>query len=97
MKNVQFVFSPDFTSVLTWSSPYLSEVLLSSLILYHIYIENQHGQLLYNDITNDTSYELYNLTVCDIYTATVIVMVSDSWLLYTSNKVTTHDEYCGGK
>ena len=34
--------------------------------------ENQHGQLLYNNITNDTSYELYNLIVCDIYTATVI-------------------------
>ena len=39
---------------------------------YHINIENQHGQLLYNDITEDTSYELYNLTVCDVYTATVI-------------------------
>ena len=32
----------------------------------------QHGQLLYNDITEDTFYELYNLTVFDIYTATVI-------------------------
>ena len=97
MKNFQFAFSPDSTSILTWSSPYLSEVLLSSLISYHIYIENQHGQLLYNDITEDTSYELYNLTVCDIYTATVIVTIIDSERLYTSNNVITHDEYCGGK
>ena len=55
---------------LTWSTPlYSSE---KTPIPYHIYIENQYGQLLYNDITEDTSYELYNLTVCDIYTATVI-------------------------
>ena len=55
---------------------------------YHIYIENQHGQLLYNDITEDTSYELYNLTVCDIYTATVIAHSGG----YSSSNVTIRDE-----
>ena len=53
---------------------------------------NQHGQLLYNDITNDTSYELYNLIVCDIYTATVIAHSGG----YSSNNVTIRDEYSGG-
>ena len=92
MKNVQFSFNSDTTSILTWSSPYLSEFLLSSLISYHIYVENQHGQLLYNDITNDTSYEIYNLTVCDIYTATVIAHSGQ----YSSSNVTTQEEYSGG-
>ena len=55
------------SSLLTWFHPFENY-----LLSYHIYIENQYGQLLYNDITEDTSYELYNLTVCDIYTATVI-------------------------
>ena len=51
---------------------------------------NQHGQLLHNDITNDTSYELYNLTVCDIYTATVIACSGE----YSSNSnVTIINEY----
>ena len=54
---------------------------------------NQHGQLLYNDITNDTSYELYNLTVCDIYTATVIAHSGE----YNSSNVTTQDQYNGGR
>ena len=62
------------------------------MISYHIYIENQHGQLLYNDITNDTSYELYNLTVCDIYTATVIAHSGE----YSSSNVNIQWEYSGG-
>ena len=72
---------------LTWS--HLHE---NYPLSYHIYIENQHGQLLYNDITNDTSYELYNLTVCDIYTATVIAHSRE----YSSNSISTKDEYSGG-
>ena len=59
---------------------------------YYIYIENQHGQFLYNDITEDTSYELYNLTVCDIYTATVIAHSGE----YSSSNVTILMEYSGG-
>ena len=55
-------------------------------------MENQHGQLLYNNITEDTSYELYNLTVCDIYTATVIAHSEG----YSSNSVTIKDEYNEG-
>ena len=62
------------------------------MISYHIYIENQHGQLLYNDITEDTSYELYNLTVCDIYTATVIAHSGE----YNSSNTTIQREYSGG-
>ena len=75
------------SSWLTWSHPFENYPLS-----YHIYIENQHGQLLYNDITNDTSYELYNLTVCDIYTATVIVHSEG----YSSNSTSTQDEFSGG-
>ena len=62
------------------------------MISYHIYIKNQHGQLLYNNITEDTSYELYNLTVCDIYTATVIANSGE----YSSSNVTIQREYNEG-
>ena len=73
---------------LIWSHPFQNYPLS-----YHIYIENQHGQLLYNDITEDTSYELYNLTVCDIYTATVTAQSGE----YSSNSTIIQDEYSGGK
>ena len=75
---------------LTWFPPLFSSK--NTPLSYHIYIENQHGQLLYNDITEDTSYELYNLTVCDIYTATVIAHSGE----YSSNNITIKYEYSGG-
>ena len=53
---------------------------------------NQHDQLLYNDITEDTSYELYNLTVYDIYIATVIAHSGG----YSSSNITVQREYNGG-
>ena len=53
---------------------------------------NQHDQLLYNDITEVTSYELYNLTVCHIYTAIVIAYSGE----YSSNNITIQKEYNGG-
>ena len=83
VEKIQFTF--DVTSSwLNWFPPFKNYPLS-----YHIYIENQHSQLLYNDITNDTSYELYNLTVCDIYTATVIAHSEG----YSSGSVTIRDEY----
>ena len=72
-----------FSGWLTWSPPFENYSLS-----YHIYVKNQHGQLLYNDITEDTSYELYNLTVCDIYTATVIAHSGG----YSSSNATAQDE-----
>ena len=76
---------------LTWSPPlFLSE---NVPISYRISIENQHGQLLSNDITYDTSYELYNLTVCDIYTATVIAHSGG----YSSSSTTIQEVYNGSK
>ena len=86
VENLWFSFNITSSSWLTWSHPFENYPLS-----YHIYIENQHGQLLYNDITNDTSYELYNLTVCDIYTATVIAHSGG----YNSSNVTTQDQYNG--
>ena len=86
-ENLYFNFSLTSSSWLTWSHPFQSYP-----ISYHIYIENQHGQLLYNDITNDTSYELYNLTVCDIYTATVIVHSGE----YSSNSTVVQSIYSEG-
>ena len=86
VENLHFSFSFTNSSWLTWSHPFENYPLS-----YHIYIENQHGQLLYNDITNDTFYELYNLTVCDIYTATVIALSGE----YISSSVTTTAEYTG--
>ena len=88
MNKLQLIFNAtDSSGWLSWSHPFKNYS-----ISYHIYIENQHGQLLYNDITNDTSYELYNLTVCDIYTATVIVHSGE----YSSSNVSTQDEYNEG-
>ena len=85
VKNLLFAFNV-ITSWLTWSHPFQNYPLS-----YHIYIENQYGQLLYNDITEDTSYELCNLTVCDIYTATVIAHSGE----YSSSNVTIQREYNG--
>ena len=88
VENLQFIFSiSNLSNWLIWSHPFKNYPLSN-----HIYIENQHGQLLYNNITNDTSYELYNLTVCDIYTATVIVHSGG----YSSSNVTIQREYSGG-
>ena len=88
VENLQFTFNTTtFSNWLTWSYPFEYHP-----ISYYIYIENQHGQLLYNDITDDTSYELYNLTVCDIYTATVIAHSGE----YSSSNVTIQEEYNAG-
>ena len=88
MQRLLFIFYVTSSfGLLTWSHPHENYPLS-----YHIYIANQHGQLLYNDITNDTSYELYNLTVCDIYTATVIAHSGG----YSSNNTTIQEEYSGG-
>ena len=83
VENLQLISS---LNILLWIPPFFSSE--NTPISYHIYIENQHGQLLYNDITEDTSYELYNLTVCDIYTATVIAHSGQ----YISINVSTQEE-----
>ena len=84
VENLQLISS---LGILSWVSPSFSSENIR--IFYHIYIENQHGQLLYDNITNDTSYELYNLTVCDIYTATVIAHSGE----YSSKNVIIQKEY----
>ena len=78
-------------NIISWITPSFSSE-SDALISYHIYIENQHGQLLYNDITEDTFYELYNLKVCDIYTVIVIAHSGD----YSSISTSTQDEYNEG-
>ena len=89
VEDLQFTFNViNFSGWLTWSHPFENYPLS-----YHIYIENQHGQLLYNDSTNDTYYELYNLTVRDIYIATVVTHSGE----YSSSNVTIKDQYNGGK
>ena len=87
VENLQLISS---LNILSWIHPLFSSE--NTPISYYIYIENQHGQLLYNDITNDTSYELYNLIVCDIYTATVIAHSGE----YSSSNVSTQEEYNEG-
>ena len=90
-ENSQFTFNIATSSGwLSWSPPLFSSE--NTPISYHIYIVNQHGQLLYNDITEDTSYVLYNLTVCDIYTATVRAYSGG----YSSSNVTIQEEFSGG-
>ena len=88
VEKVHFTFNvTSGSSWLTWSPPLFSSE--NTPTSYHIYIENLHDQLLYNDITEDTSYELYNLTVCDIYTATVTAHSGG----YNSRNSTIQDEY----
>ena len=53
-----------------------------------------HDQLLCNNITEDTSRELYNLTVCDIYSFTLTVITHSGG--YSSSNVTIQREYNGG-
>ena len=87
VEDLQFNFNTaSISGWLTWSHHFKN-----CPISHNIYIKNQHGQLLYNDITNDTSYELYNLIVCDIYTATVIVHSGE----YSSSNVSIKDENSG--
>ena len=89
VENVHLTFSlTTLSGWSTWSHPFENYPLS-----YHIYIENQHGQLLYNNITNNTSYELYNLTVCDIYTAIIIAHSGG----YSSSNVTIQEEFTGGQ
>lgn len=62
-------------SWLTWSRPsFFSEWYHGTLISYQLYIVNQNGVLLYNNVTIDTLFELYNnnFLICDVYTATVV-------------------------
>ena len=93
VENLQFTFNvTTLSGWLIWSHPLFSSE--NTPISYHIYIENQHGQLLYNHIIEDTSYELYNLTVCDIYIATVKVI--DNGQHYSSLNVTIQEEFSGG-
>ena len=98
VENLNFTFNYGNISYLIWSPPsFLFEMKFALPLSYHIYIENQHGQLLYNDTTNNTSYKLYNLAICDIYTATVVVKVTDNGKSYTSTTMTKQGEYSGGK
>ena len=91
VQNIKVTFNITSNSGwLTWFHPLFSSE--NTPLSYHIYIENQHGQLLYNDIINDTSYESYNLTICDIYTATVIAHSGK----YSSSNITIKYEYSGG-
>lgn len=62
-------------SWLTWSPPlFFSEWYLGTLISYQVYIVNQNGVLLYNNVTIATVFELYNnnFLICNVYTATVV-------------------------
>ena len=82
VENLQLNFS--FNSSSIWSPIlFFSE---KTIISYHIYITNQ---LLHNDITEDTSYKLYNLTVCDIYIATVMAHSGE----YSSSNVIIQREH----
>ena len=89
VKNYVINFNTTYSLWLNWSPPIFSSE--NTLISYCVYIEDQHGQLLYNDITEDTSYELYNLTVCNIYTATVIAHSGE----YSSSNATIQRENNG--
>ena len=60
---------------MSWSPPsFFSEWYLGTLISYQVYIVNQNGVILYNNVTKATVFELYNnnFIICNVYTATVV-------------------------
>ena len=79
---------------LSWSPPsfYSDDIPQGIITIYHVIVQNKDSYVLLNINTTDTFYNSgfsSNLTVCDIYTATVTVFIQQ----YTSISVSSTKEY----
>ena len=87
-------FSKRFS--LTWSSPsfYSDDIPQGTITIYHVYVRSKDGSVLIDDNTTDTFYQLpSNITICDIYTASVRAFIEQ----YSSLITTITEQYTGSK
>ena len=79
-----------------WYPPsfYSDDIPQDSITTYHVYVKNKDGSIIAYDNTTDTFYQLpSNLTVCDIYTASVTAFIEQ----YSSLITTITEQYTGSK
>ena len=83
-------------SSITWSPPsfYSDDIPQGSITTYHVYVKSQEDSIIADDNTTYTFYQLpSNLTVCDIYTASITAFVKQ----YSSLVIATTEQYTGSK
>ena len=93
--HLDFHFMSNFPR-LTWSPPsfYSDDIPQRSITIYHVYVVDQDGSVIANINTTDTFYQLpSNLTVCDIYIASVKAFIEQ----YSSLVTTITEQYTGSK
>ena len=81
---------------LIWSPPsfYSNDIPQESITTYHVYVNSQDNSVIVDTNTTDTFYQLpSNLTVCNIYTASVTAFIEQ----YSSLVTTTTEQYTGSK
>ena len=88
----------DFTknASLTWLPPsfYSDDIPQGSITTYHVIVRSKDGSIIADVNTTDTFYQLpSNLTVCDIYTASVRAFIEQ----YSSLVITITEQYTGSK
>ena len=79
-----------------WSPPsfFSDDIPQDSITTYRVYVKSKDGSIIVDDNTTDTFYQLpSNLTVCDIYTASVIAFIEQ----YSSLVTTITEQYAGSK
>ena len=95
VENIEFDFNNN-PSLLTWSHPsfYSDDIQQGSITTYLVHVKSRGGSVIADDNTTDTFYQLpNNLTVCDIYTASVRAIIKQ----YSSPATTTTEQYTGSK
>ena len=79
-----------------WSPPsfFSDDIPQDSITTYHVYVKSKDGFIIVDDNTTDTFYQLpSNLTVCDIYTASVTAFIEQ----YSSLVTNITEQYTGSK
>ena len=81
---------------LTWSPPsfYSDDIPQGISTTHHVIVESKNGSVIVDVNTTDTLYQLpSNITVCDIYTASVTAFIEQ----YSSLATTITEQYTGSK
>ena len=79
-----------------WSPPsfFSDDIPQDSITTYNVYVKSKDGYIIVDDNTTDTFYQLpSNITVCDIYTASVTAFIEQ----YSSLVTTITEQYTGSK
>ena len=66
---------------ITWSPPsfYSDDILQGISTTYHVCVKSENGSIIADDNTTDIFYQLpSNITVCDIYTASVTGLLNNT-------------------